>query len=101
MGVSWFLHALIWFGILGRFHQQESQGLLCEKNEDFRMPSGVSFLVWSKFVLFTSFGVVSTLQVLHAKPLPNKDLTKGKVDQKKAWNDVSFRYSIVSVQSLD
>jgi hypothetical protein len=99
LGVSWFLHALIWFGILFRFYEQEHQGQVCEKNENFRMPSAVSFLVWSQFVLFTSFGVVSTLQVLNAKPLPKQDFTEfgGKVDQKKAWNNVSFRYSILSI----
>jgi len=100
LGVSWLLHGLIWSGILGRFHQQESQGRLCEKNEDFRMPSAVSFLVWSQFVLFTSFGVVSTLQVLSAKPLPpnvQKEFTTGKEEQKRAWNKVSFRYAILSI----
>ena len=64
------------------------------------MPSTVSFLVWSQFVLFTSFGVVSTLQVLYAKPLPldvTEEFTKGKVDRKRAWSKVSLRYSILSV----
>ena len=64
------------------------------------MPSAVSFLVWSQFVLFTSFGVVSTLQVLSAKPLPpnvQKEFTTGKEEQKRAWNKVSFRYAILSV----
>ena len=64
------------------------------------MPSAVSFLVWSQFVLFTSFGVVSTLQVLYAKPLPldvTEEFTKGKVDRKRAWSKVSLRYSILSV----
>jgi hypothetical protein len=90
LGVSWLLHALIWSVILGRFYLQERQGELCEKEEDFRMPAEVSFLVWSQFVSFTCFGVVCTLQVWFAKP-------KDEELRIKAWNRFSLVYAILSI----
>jgi hypothetical protein len=103
VGVSWLLHALIWSSILGRFYQQERQGELCEKNEDFRMPNAVTFLVWSQFVLFTSFGVVSTLQVVYAKPLPYNSVQindQGRVDWQQYDGKLQGKHTPSCVFSL-
>ena len=67
------------------------------------MPNAVTFLVWSQFVLFTSFGVVSTLQVVYAKPLPYNSVQindQGRVDWQQYDGKLQGKHTPSCVFSL-
>ena len=91
VGVSWALHAFIWISIFQRFRLQDRHQRECAlKNEKFRMPIAVELLLYSQFIAFTLFGVVSTWQVYWAIPMDREH-------QKREWYKVSNLYSLLSV----
>ena len=91
VGVSWALHALIWSSIFLRFWLQDRHQRECAlKNEKFRIPITVQLILYSQFIAFVLFGVVSTWQVYGANPM-------GREHQKLEWYKVSNLYSLLSV----
>lgn len=90
MGVTWILHILIWTSIIGRFFVQDDHSRNCESNTDFKIPDVVLAIMWSQFILFTTFGVVNLWQVVWATP-------RSQTEQRSTWNFYSLCYSVLSV----
>ena len=90
MGVTWILHILIWTSIIGCFFVQDDHSRNCESNADFKIPDVVLAIMWSQFILFTTFGVVNLWQVVFASP-------RSQAEQRSTWNFYLLCYSVLSV----
>lgn len=92
---SWVLHFFIWgipgvpgVGIGGKYAQLQEQ---IDKCGNGAIPDAVTAIYWTQYILFTSFGVVCTWQVVGAfrqGAQPNKG---------EEWRKISYRYTFLSV----
>jgi hypothetical protein len=92
MFMSWIFFFIIWSSIITRFNTQVDNGNDCLFQD--KMPIYVVYLVWSQAVLFGTFGLVQTFQVLIM--LSPSTFFNTKEDM---WFTVTYCYSILSVVS--
>ena len=96
---SWFVFVTMWWTIIARFDRQWQNGKDCEFEDT--MPDAVRFIVWSQALLFGSFGLVQTGQVIYStyilgykREMPRNELI---VKRYAMWFEVSRYYSVLSV----
>jgi hypothetical protein len=93
--LAWSLHGLIWGGIIEKWALLTKQNTSCEANPDSKIPDVVTGILFSQLILFTSFGLVNSIQFLWAVRHGFKEVDK----RHSTWSKISRLYGCLSVTS--